>query len=52
MSGALFIPAGVLGLTQKIVNGHVIVVGEADHYIGGNIPLAQFIITVDLLRTI
>lgn len=50
--GALSIPLRIFGLTQQIVNGNVVKIGEFDQYIRGNVPLAHLIVAVDPLGTV
>lgn len=49
---ASFVPFRIFGLSQKVINGHVIEIGQFNKHAGGNVPLSQFVVAVNLLRTI
>lgn len=43
---------GIVGQTQKIVNGYGIELGQLDQHLRGDIALAEFIVAVNLLGTV
>ena len=52
IDGALFIALWIRGQPQKVVHRYIIKIRKTDQNVGGNIPLPQLVIAVDLLRAI
>ena len=51
-SGALLVSFWIFGLSQKIIDGDIVEVCKLNQHIGGDVPLAEFVIAVGSLRTI
>ena len=45
----LFVRLGIVGHAEDVIHGDLVKLCELDEYRGGNIPLAQLIVAVDLL---
>lgn len=50
--GALLIPLRVGSESKEIIHGNAVKVSQFDQNVGGNIPLSQLVVAVDLLGAV